>query len=129
MAPDRNQPVTAVAQLDASAVAALLNLLGGDAAALVEVLDAFVDEAPSQLVCIEEGIADGDLAAVHRAAHTLKSNALTFGASGFADASRRLEEAARAGDAAAARELAGAVSSAWAESRPALGQLRGRYAA
>ena len=34
---------------------------------------------------------------VRRAAHTLKSNAATFGAHGLADRSRALEEAARAG--------------------------------
>jgi two-component system sensor histidine kinase/response regulator len=43
------------------------------------------------------GLESGDADEVRRAAHTLRSNAATFGANELADRSSRLEAAARAG--------------------------------
>jgi HPt (histidine-containing phosphotransfer) domain-containing protein len=87
-----------VHRLDRGAVSALADLLDGDREALAEVVDAFLSEAPARLAELRQGATEGDAALAGRAAHTLKSNAATFGALDFAALCRRLEEAARAGE-------------------------------
>jgi HPt (histidine-containing phosphotransfer) domain-containing protein len=77
--PEPHYP-SASTSLDDSAVVALLDLLGEDPAALTDVLDAFVEETPAELARIDDGVRADDLPSVNRAAHTLKSNAMTFGA-------------------------------------------------
>ena len=58
---------------------------------------------PGYLVnAMETGARAGDTEAVRRAAHTLKSNAATFGATALADRCRALESAAKDGDLAGA---------------------------
>ena len=49
------------------------------------------------MTAARHGLEAGDAEEVRRAAHTLRSNAATFGASELADRSGRLEAAARAG--------------------------------
>ena len=81
-----------VRTLDPGAVAALCGLLDGDDEALAELVGEMLDEAPQRLADLR-----GDPATAGRAAHTLKSNALTFGALDFAALCRQLEAAAREG--------------------------------
>jgi HPt (histidine-containing phosphotransfer) domain-containing protein len=57
----------------------------------------FVADAPGLVATARAGLENGDPAEVRRAAHTLKSNAATFGAHGLAESSRELEEAAKRG--------------------------------
>jgi HPt (histidine-containing phosphotransfer) domain-containing protein len=67
-----------------------------------ELIDAFLQNAPGLV-----GELAGDQAEeVRRAAHTLKSNARTFGATDLADLCQKLEERARAGELDGAAELA-----------------------
>ena len=63
-----------------------------------ELIDAFFEDAPAQLAALRSAVEQGDAAEARRAAHTLKSNAATFGASSLADVSRELEAAAAGGD-------------------------------
>ena len=81
--------------LDPAALDALRELTGDDSDVLQEIVVAFLEDAPLRLEEIGRGIDEGDAKLVRRAAHTLKSNALTFGALTLADACRRLEEAAK----------------------------------
>jgi HPt (histidine-containing phosphotransfer) domain-containing protein len=67
---------------------------------------------------------EDDREQLHRSAHTLKSNAATFGAEGFALACRELEHAARAGDAADAQELVARVEAEAARAAPRLAAAR-----
>jgi HPt (histidine-containing phosphotransfer) domain-containing protein len=62
-----------------------------------ELIQQFLEDAPGLLAAIDEGMGAGDAQAVHRAAHTLKSNAATFGALELADRCRELELAAKDG--------------------------------
>ena len=57
----------------------------------------FRDEAPQLVAALETGVRADDATGVRRAAHTLKSNAETFGATALANRCRRLEEAASDG--------------------------------
>ena len=106
--------------LDAAAIGTLTEMLGGDAESLRELVDDLVKEVPGRLAEAHAGIDTGDATLTGRAAHTLKSNALTFGALHMADLARQIETAARAGDLGAAAELLPALESAWADVQPLL---------
>ena len=99
-------------------------MLGGDREALAELVDAFVDEAPQRLAELRRGAEQGDAALAGRAAHTLKSNGLTFGAVELAALCRRLEVAAGEGELAANRDLIDRVDAQWAWVSQELAALR-----
>jgi HPt (histidine-containing phosphotransfer) domain-containing protein len=67
---------------------------------VIELIDTFLEEAPQMLTELREGFAAGDADRFRRAAHSLKSNANTFGALTFGAMARDLElqglDAARA---------------------------------
>ena len=94
-----------VRTLDPEAVRALSELLDGDEEALSELTQAMLDEAPVRLDELRLAAEQGDAALAGRAAHTLKSNAQTFGASELASLCRALEAAARSSDLGGSGEL------------------------
>ena len=65
-----------------------------------ELIDTFLEEAPPMLDALRDSLASGQAETFRRAAHSLKSNAGTFGALALASMARELElngiEAARA---------------------------------
>jgi HPt (histidine-containing phosphotransfer) domain-containing protein len=61
---------------------------------------------------------------VRRAAHTLKSNAATFGASALAELCAELEAQAREGDLAEGETRLGEIEAAYAAVEPELAKLR-----
>ena len=71
--------------------------MGGDDAFVAELIDQFVTDSPALVAAARRGLEAGDADEVRRAAHTLKSNAATFGANELADRSSRLEAAAKGG--------------------------------
>ena len=97
-----------MSELDQSALAALREIGGDDFVA--DLVDTFLDEAPALLRALH----GTDAAEVRRAAHTLKSNGATFGATGFSELCRELELQAQAGDLTGAFELAGRIESEYA---------------
>ncbi len=64
---------------------------------VVEALDDFVERAPGFLQTIRGALAEGRAEEVRRAAHTLKSNSATIGATALSDAARELEALGKAG--------------------------------
>jgi HPt (histidine-containing phosphotransfer) domain-containing protein len=80
----------------------------------VELVDTFLVEAPAMLADLRHALAAGDVDAVRRTAHSLKSNGNTFGAQAFAAMARALE-------------LGGMASVQTAEGRP-LDALDAEYA-
>lgn len=71
--------------LDPESVQALRELVGGDGDALAEILDAFLEDGPAQLEALHAASIGGDVVVAGRAAHTLKPNRRTFGATELAD--------------------------------------------
>ena len=61
------------------------------AAFVGELVDTFLAEVPGMLADLRAALAAGDAARFRRAAHSLKSNANTFGAMPFAALARELE--------------------------------------
>jgi HPt (histidine-containing phosphotransfer) domain-containing protein len=58
---------------------------------VAELVDTFLEEAPGMLSELRNARADGNAERFRRAAHSLKSNANTFGAVSLADQARELE--------------------------------------
>jgi HPt (histidine-containing phosphotransfer) domain-containing protein len=83
--------------LDRCALDELRAMTGDDAALYVELLDTFLTDADLYL---RELRAADDPATLARAAHSLKSNAMTVGATELAESCRGLEADARAGEVA-----------------------------
>ena len=77
------------ATIDRAVFAELQDTAGADFAK--ELLQTFFEEAPVMLSQLREARAGGDADAFRRAAHSLKSNSLTFGALALADMARGLE--------------------------------------
>ena len=83
--------------LERAALDELRAMTGGDARLYVELLDTFLTDADLYLGELRSA---ADAASLARAAHSLKSNALTVGATELAAACRLLEADARAGEVA-----------------------------
>ena len=111
-------PTTGV--LDAAAIGGLRELVGDDPEALAEVVDAFLEEGPLRV----EELTSDDPAVVGRAAHTLKSNAATFGATSLEALSRTLEAQARAQDLDNTGPLVAQITAEWERVAAALLELR-----
>ncbi len=63
-----------------------------------DLIDTFIEDSPNQITLLKQANISGDTATLERAAHTLKSSGLTFGADQFATLAAELEEKARMGD-------------------------------
>lgn len=83
--------------IDEAVLARLADGTGGDEGFVSELIDQFVADAPRLVAAARAGLDAGDAEEVRRAAHTLKSNAATFGAHALAGRSRELEDAAKRG--------------------------------
>jgi CheY-like chemotaxis protein len=71
--------------------------LGGEPEFLVEVVDAFLDDAPPRLETIKSTLASGDGDGLGRAAHSLKGSSGNFGAARLQALCADVEQCARAG--------------------------------
>jgi len=58
---------------------------------LAELIQTFLAEAPGMMADLQAGTDTGDADGLRRAAHSLKSNANTFGAAVLAEAARKIE--------------------------------------
>jgi len=100
---------------------ARLNKIGG-AAFVRKMIDLFLEEAPERLTAARRGEEAEDLIAVAEAAHSLKSSAQNFGASGLSRIAGEIELRARANTCenlpALLNEIEGAykTAKAWLES-------------
>ena len=83
--------------IDPSALAALMETIGGDPEFLAEMIDVFIVDAEELLGAMVGALAGGDAGALRRTAHTLKSNGRTFGASALADLCQEIEGRAATG--------------------------------
>lgn len=86
---------------------------------VAELVQAFLEDAPVQLRELARAAEAGDAQALRRAAHTLKSNGNTFGATAFADLARAIEQGATPGAEALAVQLL-ALETAYDEAAAAL---------
>jgi PAS domain S-box-containing protein len=88
---------------------ALLELLGGDAMILNEIVKVFLEDAPRQIEAMEAAGGAGDATTLRRLAHTMKGSAGTVGATSLQESALVLERAVDRGDMLAACGLIPAV--------------------
>ena len=110
--------------LEREALNDLLAMTGGDAALFVELLDTFLTDADQYLGELHAAVAADDPAALQRPAHSLKSNAMSVGATRLAELSRSLETDARTGSVPAARDRVAEVRDELALVRDAVASVR-----
>jgi HPt (histidine-containing phosphotransfer) domain-containing protein len=113
--------VTNNGAIDPSALDALLETTGGDPDFFAEMIDVFLADAADLLSAMDAALAGGDAAALRRAAHSLKSNAATCGATGLTALARQLEEV---GKTAELDDAAPLLAAACAEFAPVANALR-----
>jgi CheY-like chemotaxis protein/HPt (histidine-containing phosphotransfer) domain-containing protein len=104
--------------LEAAAVDGLKELGGEEF--LLEVIETFLDDAPKLITALRASNDRGDAEELRRAAHTLKSNGQTFGATVFAELCRTLEERAKRGDLEGASGLVDRIADEYAPLEDAL---------
>jgi HPt (histidine-containing phosphotransfer) domain-containing protein len=93
------------AAIDPSALEVLSETTGGDPEFLAELIDTYLSDAVEQFAAMDAAFAAGDAAALRRAAHSLKSNSATFGATALTALARQLEELGKAAELDAAGTL------------------------
>ena len=114
----------AASAVDSAALDRLRESIGEEF--LGELVGTFLDDAPAQLTTLRGAFERGDAEEARRAAHTLKSNGATFGAEGFSELCRQLEEKAKAGDwLADGAELVGRAEAEYARVEPRLRRSAG----
>jgi HPt (histidine-containing phosphotransfer) domain-containing protein len=96
----------------------------GDPEFVAEVIGDFLAGLPGQLDALRSAQSAADAEQVHRIAHTLKSNASTFGAEELALACRALEGAAAGGQVTETHELVARVEGQAALATPPLASAR-----
>ena len=85
-------------RIDQSSLQKLLELIGNDNAALAELIDSFLIEAPALVDTLEQAETKNDLESMRRAAHTLKSSARDFGALDLGEYCAALEAQCKASE-------------------------------
>ncbi len=83
--------------IDGKTLARLVETTGGDAQFVSDLIGQFLHDATELVTVARKSLEQGASEEVRRAAHTLKSNAATFGAGRLAARSRELEDAAKRG--------------------------------
>jgi CheY-like chemotaxis protein/HPt (histidine-containing phosphotransfer) domain-containing protein len=112
--------------LDPAALERLTETIGDDRGLLTALIDTFLREVPLMVEGARRGLQQGQAEEVRRAAHTLKSNGATFGATSFSELSRQLESLARSGILEGAAELLGQIDAEFERVRTALEAVRER---
>jgi histidine phosphotransfer protein HptB len=89
--------------IDRTVIATLSDSVGEDFVG--ELIDTFTDEAPGMFQEMRQALSIGDADSFRRAAHSLKANARTFGATQLAEKAQELESMARDNDLAIGGKL------------------------
>jgi HPt (histidine-containing phosphotransfer) domain-containing protein len=110
--------------LDPTALETLLELVGGEPALLGELIDSFLEEAPTLVDTLRQGLEQEDAAELRRAAHTIKSSSNDFGATTLAKLCQKLEAMSKAGTLDGAAELVAQVEDEYEQTRVALEAAR-----
>jgi two-component system, sensor histidine kinase and response regulator len=109
--------------IDGATVERLASSFGGGEegwAFVRELIDAFLEDGPTQLATLRSAVEQAELEQARRAAHTLKSNGATFGAHSFTDLCRELEALSKQDELDTAPGLLEQAEMEWERVRDAL---------
>jgi|WetSurMetagenome_2_1015567.scaffolds.fasta_scaffold193363_2 HPt (histidine-containing phosphotransfer) domain-containing protein len=95
-----------------------------DAAFLAELVDTYLSDSPELIEHMRAGLAVGDIPGVQRAAHSLKSNSASLGATRLANAARELEMVAKGGSLEGGAAKLAVVEVEYAKVQPVLVELK-----
>jgi PAS domain S-box-containing protein len=104
----------------------LMQTIGDDRGLLAALIDTFLNDVPRLVDGARHGLQQGQADEVRRAAHTLKSNGATFGATGFSELSRELEALARSRTLEGTADLIARIEAEYERVRIALETVRER---
>ena len=85
--------------------------LGGDIALLRRMVNLFIEECPSMVAAVRDGLSGDDATEVRRAAHAMKGALLSMSANDLAETAGKLESAAAEDRLGRCRELLTALES------------------
>jgi PAS domain S-box-containing protein len=122
--PQGQPPTTGV--LHPAALQRLMETIGDDRGLLAALIDTLLGDVPRLVEAARRGLQHGQTDEVRRAAHTLKSNGATFGATRFSELSRQLESLARSGTLEGAAELLARIEAEFEQVRTTLEAVRKR---
>jgi HPt (histidine-containing phosphotransfer) domain-containing protein len=91
---------------------------------LVEVIDHYLEEAPMLLRSLAEAVAQGEVAVLERAAHTLKSTSAMLGATTLSQLCQQLESSGHNGSLASSAGMVSQVKTEYEKVQTALLQKR-----
>jgi CheY-like chemotaxis protein/HPt (histidine-containing phosphotransfer) domain-containing protein len=111
--------------LDPSALQALWRLVGDDQSGLRALIGSFLDETPPLLTNLREAIRVGDKEHFRRAAHTLKSSSLDFGAVRLSELGQQLEILGKIGKLEGAMPLLLQTEAEYERVKEALNKIEG----
>ena len=114
--------------LDMAVVDELLSLSDdGDPELLLDLIRLFLEDGPSKLAAVAQGLRAHDFEMMERAAHSLKGSSGNLGARRLQNTCELMQMATRNHDFAVTRELVPQMVSEYEEVRQALEELRQRY--
>ena len=116
--------MSAIDVIDRNALARVLDSVGGDTDFLAELLAAFYEDSPQQIVAMRTALASGDAETLRRAAHSLKSNSANFGALILSQQCKELEALAKIGALDGAEALIAAIDEGYQAARSALEAIK-----
>jgi PAS domain S-box-containing protein len=121
--PDADQSgAPAMAAIDRTVVERLTVTMGGPFVA--ELIDTFGEDARELIATLRRALAENDVDAFRRAAHSLKSNGESLGATELAALARELEAIARGGSLQGAADRVEPLVAGYEAAARALGELR-----
>jgi signal transduction histidine kinase/DNA-binding response OmpR family regulator/HPt (histidine-containing phosphotransfer) domain-containing protein len=110
--------------LDPAAIDNLRQMVGGEPEYLAELIDSFLEDAPTLLANMRGAIEKGDAAALRLNAHSLKSNTADFGAKELSELCKEMELAGKNGELAGTADLLTRAESIYTDVETALTALR-----
>ncbi|MCA8942490.1 MAG: Hpt domain-containing protein [Planctomycetes bacterium] len=118
-----------MSSIDMGVVQELLDLCDdGDTSLVQELIGIFLDDGPTKIQAIQQGLRDDDLEAVERAAHSLKGSSGNLGANELMETAEALQNASRNGEVERSRELGVEIVARFDAANAELRRLLERYA-
>jgi HPt (histidine-containing phosphotransfer) domain-containing protein len=97
--------------------------VGDDEAFLNELIETYLEDAPTMIGEMEQAIGAGEAAALRMAAHTLKSNSADFGSMELSELAKNLEHIGREGSVDGAADLMAEVKAQFAKTKASLEKI------
>ena len=99
----------------------------GDPELLLDLIQMFLDDGPSKVAAVQEGLAAGDFDKAERAAHSLKGSSGNLGARYLQDVCEQLQLSARNHELEVSRQLTPRLTECYAAAEQALRRVLADY--